>query len=95
LIHADIYNLTTRILPSPSPSRSGYSPLYWKQKELAEIRWCHNNRIFQFSKDKIFGFKDFCIFNFGYVFGMKKATGDPMVSRRLHFWAHFRFSKKE
>jgi len=56
------------------------------------------NRIFQFSKDNIFGFLDFrifCIFNFGYVFGMKKATGDPMVSRRLHFRAHFRFSKKE
>jgi len=25
---------------------------------------------------------------------MKKATGDPMVSRRLHFRAHSRFSKK-
>jgi len=50
LIHADIYNLTTRILPSPSPSRSGYPPLYWKQKKLAEIRWCHKTEFSNFPK---------------------------------------------
>ena len=87
---------TTRILQA----ESFFS---WKRKELPEICWCQNDRIFKglsdFQKNLIFEFLEFWISVFlyyfwisGHILGTKRATGDPLVSKRPYFSGLFKFS---
>merc|ERR1711989_295205 len=72
----------------------GFLAISRQRKELPEIRWCQNDRIFEdfldFPKNMIiwiFGFLDFCIFWIsGYISATKRATRNPLVSKRLDFW---------
>ena len=78
-----------------------------QRKELPEIRWCQNDRIFEgfldFPKKYeildfwISGFLDFWISGFfgisGYISATERATGNPLVSNRPDFRGHFGFSK--
>ena len=76
-----------------------------QRKELPEIRWCQNDRIFEGFSDfqnKIefmnCGFLDFWISSFFWIsfhiFGTRRATGDPLVSKRPKFLGLYRFTKK-
>ena len=86
----------------------GFLAISRQRKELPEIRWCQNDRIFEgfldFPKKITFwisGFLDFRIFlDFwifwisGYISAMKRATGDFLMSKRPEFQGLFGFSKK-
>ena len=72
-------------------------------KELPEIRGCQNDRIFEGFSDfqnKIefmnCGFLDFWISSFFWIsfhiFGTRRATGDPLVSKRPKFLGLYRFT---
>ena len=53
----------------------GFLAISQQQKEVPEIRWCQNDRIFEgfldFPKNIIFGFLDFWIFGFLDFFGFQ------------------------
>ena len=66
----------------------GFLALAQERKELPEIRGCQNDRIFEgfsdFQKNCTLGFLNFCISVFFWIscliLGMKRATGDLLVS---------------
>jgi len=74
----------------------GFLAISRQRKELPEVRWCQNDRIFEgfldFPKHMKFwisGFLDFWISGFvwisGYISATKRATKNPLVSKRPDF----------
>ena len=65
-------------------------------KELPETRWCQNNQIFEGFSDfqKINSFHISGFFGFLAISGMKRATGDLLVSKQVYFQGLFRFSRR-
>ena len=88
------------LCPLSSSSQKIRMAISREQKELPENRWCQNDRIFEGFSDfqKLIEFLDFCISGFlyffwisGHISGTKRATGDPLVSKRPDFQGLFRF----
>ena len=83
----------------------GFLAISRQRKKLPEIRWCQNDRIFEgfldFPKKYeildfwISGFLDFWISGFfwisGYISATKRATRNPLVSKRPDFLGLFGF----